>query len=110
MSQEDGSVEIAVGHESGRVFLRFKEPMHWIACDPGNAIQIAEAMTAAAFEADTGLKPLGPALKASLVQRHRDILIPRIALMLGTLRDDKLQSNGDVALKIMDSVCNEVFG
>ena len=91
------------------MFLRFKEPMHWIACDAKNAIQIAEAMTAAAFEADTGLKPIGPALKASLVQKHRDILIPRIALMLGSLRENKKLTNGDVALKIRDSVCSEGF-
>ncbi len=98
-----------MGQESGKVFMRFKEPMHWIACDPGNAILIAEAMTAAAFEADTGLKPVGPALKASLVQKHRDILIPRLALMLNTLREDKTLSNGQVALKLMDAVCSEVF-
>ena len=77
---------------------------------PQDAINVAEVLTQMAFEVDTGLKPVGPALKASLVQKHRDILIPRIATMLGSLRENRLLSNGDVALKLMDAVCNEVFG
>jgi hypothetical protein len=105
----DGKVEMIVAHEDGKVVQRFKSPQEYVVFDPPNAIAVAEALTAAAFKADTGLKPVGDTLKASLVQKHRDVLIPRIALMLGSMREDRLKSNGQLATSIMDSVCNEVF-
>lgn len=76
---------------------------------PAAAIGAAEALTAMAFEADTKLKPVGDTLKASLVQRHRDKLIPRMAVMLNSMRELKTMSNGQLALALMDAVCHEVF-
>lgn len=76
---------------------------------PTAALVAAEMLSAMAFEADTSLKPVGETLKASLVERHRDKLIPRVALMLANLREDKTASNGEIAVKIMDVVCSEVF-
>jgi hypothetical protein len=73
------------------------------------ALAAGQAIIDLAFEADTGLKPLGPAAKAELVKRHRDKLIPRISMMLGSLREDRLTDNKALATKIMDAFCSEVF-
>jgi hypothetical protein len=105
----DGKVEMIVAHEDGKVVQRFKSPQEYVVFDPPNAIAVAEALTAAAFKADTGLKPVGDTLKASLVQKHRDVLIPRIALMLNSKREDRLLSNGQLSLAIADAWCSEIF-
>lgn len=76
---------------------------------PQAAMQAAELLANLAFEADTSLKPVGPALKAELVQRHRDKLIPRLSLMLNSLRENRTVSNGQLATQIMDAVCSEIF-
>lgn len=77
--------------------------------DPSQAVAAACLITDMAFEADTSLKPVAPTLKAELVQRHREKLIPRIALMMGSLREKKTVTNGQLATQIMDAVCSEVF-
>ena len=102
-------VSIAVKHEAGLVVLKFDRDVDYIEIEPQNALDIVEAISAAAFEARDGMKPLGPALKASLIERHRDVLIPRVSLMLGSMREDKLKSNGDIALRVIDSVFSEIF-
>ena len=73
------------------------------------ALSVAEMITQMAFEADTKLKPVGETLKASLVEKHRERLIPRVALMLGSMREDKLKTNGQIALDIVDAACKEIF-
>ena len=52
--------------------------------DPENAIQAAELLTAMAFEADTSLKPVGSALKATLIEQHRDKLHALAKTFLGS--------------------------
>lgn len=77
--------------------------------DPPAALHAAELLTAMAFEADTALKPVGETLKASLVQKHREKLVPRVALMLGSLRENKLKTDGQIAQAIIDQVCADIF-
>ena len=76
---------------------------------PDQAVAMAQVLTDLAFEADTSLKPVAPTLKASLVEKHRQKLIPRIVLMLNTLRENKHFSNEKIATQVMDAVCSEVF-
>ena len=76
---------------------------------PETALVAAQCMTDMAFEADASIKPIGPALKASMVEKHRSVLIPRIASMMNSLRENKLVSNDQLAVQIMDRVCSEVF-
>jgi hypothetical protein len=102
-------VSVAVKREKKLVVLKFDRDVNYIEMDPGNARDIACAMTDVAFEADTGLKPAGETLKAALVERHHDTLVPRIALMLASLRENKLMSNGDVARRITEVCLAEVF-
>jgi hypothetical protein len=105
----DQAVEMIISIEKGRVLQQFKEPMREVFYDPQNAIDVACAMTDAAFEARDGLKPAGATLKAELIQRHRDKLVPRIALMLASMREDKLRSDGYLAEQFVSTVLSEVF-
>ena len=73
------------------------------------ALDMGQMIIDLAFEADTGLKPLGPAAKAELVRKHRQKLIPRVALMMGSLREQRTVSNDAIARQIIDAVCAEVF-
>ena len=73
------------------------------------ALDAGQAIIDLAFEADTGLKPLGPAAKAELVKKHRDKLLPRVALMLRSQREKRVVSHDALARQIIDSVFSEVF-
>lgn len=77
--------------------------------DPETALVAAQCLTDMAFEADASIKPVGLALKASLVEKHRTVLIPRIASMLNSLREMKTVTNEQLAVQIMDRFCSEVF-
>ena len=102
-------MHLGVKNEGGKVVFTFDRDIAYLEMDPDNAVKIAEAMTSAAFEADTKLKPVGETLKASLVEKHRDKLVPRVTLMLGSMRQDKLKSDGQLAMSIIDTVFAEVF-
>ena len=102
-------VQIAVKNEKGLVILKFDRDVNYIEIDPQNCLDIAEAMVTNAFEARDGLKPVGSALKASLIESHRDKLVPRLTLMLASLRENKLKTDGYIALQMVDAVFSEIF-
>jgi hypothetical protein len=104
MSQPN--IEVAVGVHDGKVVMKFSENINYLELDHENCFQIAEAMTSAAFESRDGVKPVGETLKASLIEKHKEKLVPRIALMLSSI--EKL-SNGQKAIKIIDVVFAEIF-
>ena len=62
-----------------------------------------------AFEADTGLKAVGPALKAELADRHRTKLTQRLSVMLGTLREKRTLSNEKLAQRLVEICLREVL-
>jgi len=111
-------IETQVVHRDGKVMMIFSRRddagelkaanTDHLLLDPESAVQAAELLSAMAFECDTALKPVGPALKASLVERHRDKLIPVIATILRTMVPQK-KTPGQMAVSIMDEVCKEVF-
>ena len=103
------NVEMLIGQEKGQVVQRFKEALSEVRYDPENAINVAEAMTRAAFEARDGLKPVGDALKGELIERHRMTLTQRVSLMLNSLREDRTKTNGQIAKQIVDTCLAEVF-
>ena len=107
MTQE--SVSVAIKMEGGKVVLAFDREVGHIEIEPENCLDIAEAMSAAAFECKEKTQPVGKALKAQLVERHRDELIPRIALMLGSLRQDKKKSDGYLAEQFVSVMLAKVF-
>ena len=113
----DEPVYVRLGAEDGQVLLMFTEDpegskpaniSQW-RIDPRECLAISEAMATSAFEADTTLKPVGPALKASLIENHRMKLTQRVALMMGTLREDKLVTNGRIAQAVVDAAIQEIF-
>ena len=103
------SVDVAVGIVKGKIILKFPSPMEHIEFDSQNAIDIARAMTDAAFEIRDGVKPVGDTLKTELIERHRDTLIPRINLMLNSLREKKKVSNGNLSMQLIGTMLSEVF-
>ena len=109
MSTEDGKVEMTLGIENGQVIQHFQNPMQTIRYDPENAVAIAMRITDLAFEADSGMKPVGDTLKAELIEQHRIKLIQRIALMLGSMRNDKKKSDGYLAKELVETFLREIF-
>lgn len=103
------AVEMMIGVDKGKVIQRFREPMQEVRYDPANMLEICEALSAAAFEARDGMKPVGDTLKAEIVERHRMTLTQRVSLVLNTIREDRRRSNGQVAKEIVDICLAEVF-
>jgi len=77
--------------------------------DPETALLAAQMITDLAFEADSSIKPVGPALKANLIEKHRAVLIPRITTVMNSLRTKRTVTNQQLAVQLMDIVCSEVF-
>ncbi len=107
--QRDGKVLLLFSrrHESTGELVPEKTDHYMV--DPEGALMMAECLSTMAFEADTGLKPVGDTLKAELVKRHREKLTPRLALMLNTLRENRKYSNAQIAQQLMDAFFSEVF-
>lgn len=110
-------VYVSVGVEDKKVILLFSEdvdqtrPAHlsrW-RIDPEQCMSITQAMADAAFQADTSIKPVGPTLKATLVEQHRMKLTARFALMLNTLRHNPEKSDGQIAQSLVDAALSEIF-
>ena len=106
MSEKQKPVELAIKNDNGMVIIQLSRLVNYVEIDPDNALKIAEAITDSAFEAMHKVKPLGDTLKAALVEKHREKLIPRISLMLKGMNN---LSDGQKSIKIVDAVCSEVF-
>ena len=105
--QRDGAVHLLFSRDvEGE--LRPAETNHvmWPASE---ALRAGQAIIDLAFEADTGLKPVGPAAKAELISRHRLILISRIETMLNSLRDKRTLKTHDLSVNIVDVCLKEIF-
>jgi hypothetical protein len=74
-----------------------------------DALKFSTLLADLAFEADTGLKAAGPALKSELVDRHRKTLINRISTMLNSQRENRLLTNNGLAKQLVDVMLSEVF-
>ena len=103
------NVEMAIGPDSGKVIVKFKAPVDLVEFEPDNAIAVAEAMTKAAFESRDGVKPVGDALKAEIVERHRKTLYRRLEIVLNSKREDRLFTNQQLARELVDICLKEVF-
>lgn len=72
-------------------------------------LQLAGLLADLAFEADTSLKPVGPALKAELVERHRIKLTKRIEVVMNSTREKRKVSNRQLAQQLVEIALKEVF-
>lgn len=79
-----------------------------MAMDPETALLASQTLADMAFEADSGLK-LPEAVKKALVERHRAKLLPRLTVMLNSLREKKTVSNAQLAQQMLDVACHEIF-
>jgi hypothetical protein len=109
VSEENKGVEMIVGQDKGYVVLKFKEPVDLVEFEPQNAIDVAMAMTDAAFECRDGVKPAGETLKAELIERHRMTLTNRFAKMIGTMRMDIKRTDGKMAQELVEAALKEIF-
>lgn len=101
--------DVGVGILNNKVVLKFHEPVEAIEFDAQNCIDIAMAMTDAAYELKNGVKPVGDTLKADLIERHRDTLIPRVNMIMNSTREKKTVTNGRLSMTIIDTVFSEIF-
>lgn len=75
---------------------------------PETALMASQLLADMAFEADSGLK-MPASVKVALVERHRSKLLPRLSVMLNSLRERKTLSNDQLAQQLLDAFCHEVF-
>ena len=115
--QQDDGVWARVGVDNGQVMVLFSgdyegknptEVSSW-RMDPKQALAICEAIATTAFYADSGLKPVGPASVAMITESKRMLLTQRFSLVLGTVRADKLVSDGKLAQDLVDIALKEVM-
>lgn len=111
----DGATQVAVGCENGRAVLRFPRPIDFAAFDPENGRLVAEALARACYEAHYGRPPpdnvsaVGTSVRAKATSEMRDRMVNRIALMLGSMRENKGVTNGRLALELVDRIFADVL-
>ncbi len=74
-----------------------------------DALAFSTLVADLAFEAETGLKAAGSAIKAELIDRHRATLTRRIELMMNSQREKKKLSNAQLARQVVEVCMSEVF-
>lgn len=75
----------------------------------GDALMFSTLLADLAFEAETSLKPAGPAIKAELMERHRVKLVDRLAVVLNSTRERKTVNNRQLAKNMVDICLSEIF-
>jgi len=75
---------------------------------PETALMASQALADMAYEADDGLK-MPQAAKLAMVEKHRAVLLPRLTVMLNSLRENKVVGNEQLARQALDAFCAEVF-
>ena len=103
------NIPMLIGHEHGQVVMKFMALLDRVDIDPERAIDIAEALAAAAFEARDGVQPVGHALKAELADRQREVIGNRFAVILNSTREDRLVTNQKLAQELADIALREVY-
>lgn len=112
-------IEMRVAARDGQIHLLFDEKNQAgelvPAYTPNFLMSASDALTFStlladlAFEAETGLKAAGSAVKAELIERHRAKLADRLTVVLGSVRERKTTSNRKLAKQMVDIVLAEVF-
>ena len=112
-------IEMQVAARDGQIHLLFNEknqdgesvPAYTpnFLLSASDALQFSTLLADLAFEAETGLKAAGPALKAELMDRHRTTLVNRLTVMLNSTREKKTTTNRGLAKQMVDAMMAEVF-
>ena len=112
-------IEMQVAARDGQIHLLFNEknqdgesvPAYTpnFLLSASDALQFSTLLADLAFEAETGLKAAGPALKAELMDRHRTTLVNRLTVMLNSTREKKTTTNRGLAKQMVDTMMAEVF-
>ena len=105
---EHESLDVAIGPEDGQVCVRFPHAIERLWMAPQSAIDISEGITRVALTLLDETPPVGSPTRAALVQRHYETLVPRVALMIASMRDQG-KSDGTAASEIVTQCLSEVF-
>lgn len=109
----DGKTEVAIGVNSGRVIWRFPQAVTWVAHDPQNAFDIAEATARAAHEARFGTKApsdgsyIAQQVKARVTEDLRNRMVIRAAVMMRSLVRQERDPDY-IARQLVDTIFSEV--
>lgn len=126
MSEEIGDrqvrtdIEMQVVARDRQVWLLFNEedretkqkrPAHTanFILSASDALTLSTLIADLAFEAESGLKSAGGALKAELVERHRVKLVDRLSVVFNSMREKRTTSNRQLAKQVVDICMGEVF-
>lgn len=74
-----------------------------------DALRFSTLVADLAFEADTGLKAAGPALKAELMDKHRRTLTRRLEVVMNSQREQRTVSNYKLAKEMVEICLKEVL-
>lgn len=75
---------------------------------PDTALAASQLLADMAYQADAGLK-MPNAAKVAMVEKHRSVLLPRLTVMLNSLRENRTVNNEQLARQALDAFCSEVF-
>ena len=107
----------SVAHRDGKVHLVFSRVVEgemkaaetdMLILDPQGAVNMAELLTAMAFEADTSLKPVAEAMKPALVEQHRKRMGPKAIMIIRTGIQEKTAPDV-IARQVLDHCFSEIF-
>lgn len=108
-----GATVVAVGLRNGEVVLQFPEAVQWAALDPQTAVQVAEQMARAGYEARYGRQPpanedvLHAEIRKKVTDLLRETMINRFALMLKSMQSQRKNLNYQ-ATELVDRLLQEV--
>ena len=101
----EGATEVMVGHERGRVFLRFPKEVGFVLFDPANAVGVAKGMIDSASACGLDISIQLP--RRVVTDAMRDRLIQRLTIVLKSLSDRK-RTPGQIALEVVDICLRDV--
>ena len=101
----DGDVEMVVFNRDGRVLLRFRESVEWVAFDPANAGAVGKEMIDQAVVCGMNLDIVVP--RPQVTREQRDRLVQRTAHIFRSMTESGRQPNF-IAQQIVDTILSEI--
>lgn len=101
----DGSTEIQIGAERGRVVMIFRKSVNWVAYDPQNAVDVAKCMIDSAVELGANVQIMLP--KRQIKPQVYNTLVTRVGLVMKNQLEKK-EHPQKVARQLVDIVLGAI--
>lgn len=101
LTGDEGSTEMVLFANSGKVIQRFARPMLFVAYDPGNAVQIGKKLIDCAVECGADVAVEVP--RRAISDQKRDTLIVRCEHLMRSCQE-KMRSRRYTAKAIVDTI------